>query len=110
MGAFLGISLWIALVTVIPGLITISLIYFAYIIADPSLLTNEGGHLFAIKNDWILAGIALTIMILTQALGILLEELFTRAKLYPWSEKVNSISVYTLFSPCCQSIMMHMDI
>jgi len=77
MQAFLGISVWIALATVVPGLVTIAVLYGAFALANPSLL--ESG-LPAIEglNEWVFGGLAITIMIMTQSLGILFEGLCIR--------------------------------
>ncbi|MFC1542079.1 hypothetical protein ACFL50_06490 [Candidatus Latescibacterota bacterium] len=79
MGAFLGISLWIALATVIPGLVTIAVVCGSIVIINPELFT------FFLStetyNDWICASIAITIMVFTQALGILLEDFLVKNKL-----------------------------
>lgn len=80
MGAFLGISLWIALATVVPGLVTIAGIYGALVVINPERFSPYLSKM-GMANDWIWAGIAITIMVLTQALGILLEGLFVRRKL-----------------------------
>ncbi len=74
MGAFLGISLWVALATVVPGLVTIASLYGAAVIVNPGCLGRylAGGP---IGSDWIYAGLAVTAMVLTQAMGILLEGL-----------------------------------
>jgi len=69
MAAFLGISLWIALVTVVPGLVTIAALYGA--LAATGMAGPEA-HL-SLAGEWVPAAIAITVMILTQALGILLE-------------------------------------
>lgn len=72
MGPFLGLSIWFALVTVIPGLVTVAVVWLAVLVVgyppvDP----------FA---DWALAHPALavplvvTVIVLTQSFGILLEE------------------------------------
>jgi hypothetical protein len=76
MAAFLGISLWIALATVVPGLITIAAIYGACVATGTSGLER---HL-ATSGDWVPSAIAITIMILTQSLGILLERILTDRK------------------------------
>lgn len=80
MGAFLGISLWVALATVVPGLVTIAAIYGAIVVVNPAFFVS---YLYKMEasNDWVWAGIAITIMVLTQALGILLEGLFVKKKL-----------------------------
>lgn len=80
MGALVGVSLWIALVTVVPGLITIAVIYGAFVIAEVDSGTSSW-LVLQVNNDWIAAAIAITIMVLTQALGILLEEVLVRLRL-----------------------------
>ena len=74
MSAFLGISLWVALATVVPGLVTIACLYGAIVIVSPSYI---GQYLESVcqPNDWICAGIGISIMVLTQAIGIILEDL-----------------------------------
>ena len=78
MGAFLGISLWIALATVVPGLITIATLYGAFVFINLQLFKNNLSLIQA--NDWVWAGGAITIMVLTQAVGILLEEFLVNKK------------------------------
>ncbi len=88
MGAFLGISLWIALAMVIPGLVTITCLYFACISVNPNLAQPFFEFLKG-SNDWIISGFAITIMILTQAFGILLEKLMIKKNLLgPQTRKV----------------------
>jgi len=79
MGAFLGISLWVALATVVPGLITIAAIYLAVLTISPDLLNSYSDQLKNL-NDWVGSGIAVTIMVLTQAFGILLENILVSKK------------------------------
>lgn len=89
MGAFLGISLWVALATVIPGLITIAAASAAIIIVSPDFVS---AHYNAMKdiNSWIGAGFAVTVMVLTQAFGILLEKILVdRKMLGPDSRKIS---------------------
>lgn len=69
MGEFLAISMWIALATVIPGLVTIAGVYLAMMTAYPQVCST----LPSINSNWLLAGIMIAVMILTQALGILFE-------------------------------------
>lgn len=78
MGAFLGISLWIALATVVPGLITIAALYGAFAFINLQLFENNLSLLQA--NDWVWAGGAVSVMVLTQAVGILLEEFLVNKK------------------------------
>lgn len=79
MAGFLSISLWIVLAMVIPGLVTFAAIYGAYTVTSPDFLKPlvNGIHL---SNEWIGGSIGITVMILTQAFGILLESLFIRKK------------------------------
>ena len=77
MAAVLSISLWIALATVVPGLVTIAVLYGVVLIVDPSLLQAALPGIDKL-GEWVLSGAAITIMILTQALGILLEGLLIR--------------------------------
>jgi len=73
MNAMLGISLWVALVTVVPGLVTVATLYGAVRIAAPdALVLILGGG--ATVTTWVWTGVLVTVMVLTQALGILLEE------------------------------------
>ncbi|GGX40814.1 hypothetical protein [Saccharospirillum salsuginis] len=73
MNAMLGISLWVALVTVVPGLVTVATLYGAVRIAAPdALVLILGGG--TTVTTWVWTGVLVTVMVLTQALGILLEE------------------------------------
>lgn len=76
MGAFLGISLWIALATVVPGLVTIAVVYGANAVVGFGLFAPVQG-----ADEWIWGSIGITVMVLTQALGILLEDLLVRLHL-----------------------------
>lgn len=70
MSALLGMSLWVVLATVVPGLITVAVLFLCF---------NAAGMGWApVDNDWVMAGVALTAMVLTQAVGVLLEELLVR--------------------------------
>jgi len=75
--AFLGISLWIALATVVPGLVTIAVLYGAIALASPSLFQSDFPTV-ATLGEWVYGGVAITVMVLTQALGILLEGILVR--------------------------------
>lgn len=77
MAAFLGISLWIALATVVPGLVTIAAVYVALAMAAPESLAVLSTDLKEL-SEWVYAGLAITIMVLTQLAGILLEGVFIR--------------------------------
>jgi hypothetical protein len=77
MGAFLGISLWVALATVVPGLITIACLFGALQVVNPRCIES----LLAVPdNDWVWSGLAVTVMVLTQALGILLENFLVSSR------------------------------
>lgn len=79
MNAMLGISLWVALVTVVPGLVTVATLYGAFRIATPDLigLVLDNG---TPVTTWVWAGVLVTLMVLTQAFGILLEEGLVRLR------------------------------
>lgn len=74
MGALFTVSYWIALVTVIPGFITIAAVSGGVLFVNATGLGGIAAQL-AVINDWIFVAAAITLMILTQAGGILLEEL-----------------------------------
>lgn len=77
MNSLIAVSLWIALVTVVPGLITIATVFGAFAFVDPEYTAT----IDVTTNEWIWSAIAVTIMILTQGVGILLEDrLVTRKK------------------------------
>ncbi|MBD3275877.1 MAG: hypothetical protein GF372_11230 [Candidatus Marinimicrobia bacterium] len=78
MGAFLGISLWVALATVVPGLVTIAVVFTGLAISDIQIIEQ----LSELDSNWIGSSIAITVMILTQAFGILLEEVLIKHRLY----------------------------
>ena len=79
MNAMLGISLWVALVTVVPGLVTVATLYGAVRIAAPDTLTLILGS-DVTATTWVWTGVLVTVMVLTQALGILLEEGLVRLR------------------------------
>lgn len=88
MAAFLGISLWIALATVVPGLVTIATVYGAAILISPDSFRIYLTDLKEV-NEWVYSGIAITMMVMTQALGILLERvLINRQWLGPAERRV----------------------
>ena len=77
MSAFLGISVWITLAMIIPGLVTLATLYGSMMISSACIeLPNTPD----IKEfgEWAVAGISVTVMIMTQAIGILLEALLIR--------------------------------
>lgn len=77
MGALFTISYWITLVTVIPGLVTLAVIWGAFAVIHPELLATFG-QLLAVSSEWFGLALAVTAMVLTQALGIVLEEVLVR--------------------------------
>lgn len=70
MNGFLAVSFWIALVTVVPGLITIATVFGAVVLVDPTYVSGLDTDI----NQGLWGAIAITVMILTQAFGILLED------------------------------------
>lgn len=80
MGAFLGISVWVTLAMVIPGLVTIAAVYGAFLSAENCLLLPNGLSVPADLKEWVAAGVVVTVMIVTQAVGILLESLLVRLR------------------------------
>lgn len=69
MNSLIAISLWIALVTVIPGLVTIATLFGAFAFVDPEYAST----LNVTTTEWIWGAVAVVMMVLTQAVGILLE-------------------------------------
>jgi pimeloyl-ACP methyl ester carboxylesterase len=63
--------LWFALVTAIPGLVTMAVVYGAVVIARPEM---EVPAAFEEGGAWLWTAVVVTVMVLTQAFGILLEE------------------------------------
>lgn len=89
MGSLIGISLWVALVTVVPGLITIACLYGGAQIVNTECL-REHLHRVQTDSDWVWAGFGVTAMVLTQYLGILLERfLISKKKFGPEEEKID---------------------
>jgi hypothetical protein len=89
MAAFLGISVWISLATIVPGLITIATIGGALVIICPNTLN---ALIYDLKglSEWSYAGLAITIMVMTQAFGILLEKvLISMHWLGPQDKKID---------------------
>ncbi len=81
MTALFGISLWITLATVLPGLVTIFLLLTSFAVLQPTLLDSVVLTRLLETNLGTLAG-AVTVMIFTQMLGILVERVWTRFPLY----------------------------
>ncbi|MGD2126405.1 MAG: hypothetical protein PVG99_10010 [Desulfobacteraceae bacterium] len=104
MNALTGISLWIALVTVVPGLVTVATIFGALKVATPGVLLKYATSPEQI-SVWVWTAFVVTIMVLTQALGILLEEILVNKRLLGSSFTVNkgkeseqSLSVYDQYN------------
>lgn len=73
MAAFLGISIWITLATVVPGLVTLAVLAGAAELVlgmAPAAIVRSSFF----SSEWVDGGVAITTMVLTQALGILLEK------------------------------------
>lgn len=79
MGALFTVSYWIVLVTVIPGMATIAMVFGAFAFIDPAVLENSSITVMGI-GDWLAIALAVTTMVLTQTLGILLEEVLVTNK------------------------------
>lgn len=89
MAAFLGISVWISLATIVPGLITIATVGGAFVIISPATLDALIYDLEGL-NEWSYAGLAITVMVMTQAFGILLEKvLISRHWLGPQKKEID---------------------
>lgn len=73
----LGFSLWIALVTVIPGLITIASVAGAVWIFVPEIAGTVG----VLENQLFALAVVAAIMLVTQSIGITLESLLTEYRL-----------------------------
>ncbi|MCC5859299.1 MAG: hypothetical protein JJT90_14160 [Ectothiorhodospiraceae bacterium] len=97
MGALFTISYWITLVTVIPGLVTLAVIWGAFAIIHPELLGGLG-DLLAASSEWFGLALAVTAMVLTQALGIVLEELLVRYRCLGRPPPTGGVDRYAQYS------------
>lgn len=88
MNSFLSISLWIALTTIVPGMMTIATVFGAIEISGPEKIFLEET---ALNDNFIWLSISIGIMIITQAFGILLEMLLIKYHLY--GKKSNEIEI-----------------
>lgn len=79
MSAFLGISVWVTLATVVPGLVTMAVLYWSLVVVNVAWIDALRGPLEE-ASDWIWAGLGISIMVLTQSFGILLEGLLIRRR------------------------------
>lgn len=80
MSALFTLSYWIALVTVVPGLVTLAAVYGAVAFVDDGTWASVSSGLEA-TNEWILVAGAVAVMVLTQGSGILLEEVLVGLRL-----------------------------
>jgi hypothetical protein len=88
MSAFLGISVWVTLATVVPGLVTIAVLYWSVVVVNAEWLSILRQPLLG-DSDWVWAGLGITIMVITQTFGILLEGLLISKKwLGPENRKI----------------------
>lgn len=79
MSAFLGISVWVTLATVVPGLITMAVLYWSIVVVHAEWLPILR-HTLVDASDWIWAGLGMFMMVMTQTFGILLEKVLVRKK------------------------------
>lgn len=72
MGAFLALSVWFALVTVVPGLVTLAVLWGAVqvVIAPSTDVVSASG----LADATVALAVAVTLMLLTQWAGVLVEE------------------------------------
>lgn len=80
MGALFTVSYWITLVTVLPGLVTIATVYGGVAFVSDGKSDTLHAALMGL-SDWILVPIFISIIILNQAVGILVEEGLIRYRL-----------------------------
>ena len=79
MSAFLGISVWVTLATVVPGLVTIAVLYWSVVVVHAEWLVILREPLVE-ASQWVWAGLGITMMVMTQTFGILLESLLIRKR------------------------------
>lgn len=79
MSAFLSISVWITLATVIPGLVTITVVFWSIVIVNVDWLYNLR-HPLEGASTWVWAGSVAAIMVTTQFFGIILEGVLVKKK------------------------------
>lgn len=87
MGAFLSISVWFSFVTVVPGLITLATLFGAFVVVDPKVFD---AYRVAVDkySSWQIGTVAIGIMILTQAAGIVVEKFLVRRKAFGNEPKI----------------------
>jgi hypothetical protein len=88
MNSLIAVTLWITLVTVVPGLITIATLFGAGAVVDPALVSRVEVQ----ASEWIWLSVAVAVMVLTQAVGIVLERWLVDgghlgSEKIEWSEK-----------------------
>lgn len=71
MAALLSISIWVALATVVPGLVTIAAVFGAVAVVGDG---RVGPVAETVPGDLVWLAIAVAVMVVTQTAGILLEE------------------------------------
>lgn len=79
MTAFFNISVWITLAMVIPGLASMATLFGAMVVGNTCSMLPAASAVQGF-SDWAVAGVAVTIMIMTQAVGILLESFLVDRK------------------------------
>lgn len=95
MSAFLSMSLWITLATIVPGLVTIAVVYLSFVIITPKTISDLG-TLLPHQSDWLWAAVAITIMVMTQKIGILLEWVLVRYRLLGARKTIKEPKILTV--------------
>jgi hypothetical protein len=80
MSAFLGISIWITLAMVLPGLVTIAAVYGALLGSGSCSIPAIALTSLDSLDEWVVTGAVVTVMITTQAVGILLESFLVKLR------------------------------
>lgn len=79
MGALFTVSYWITLVTVIPGFITIAMVYGAVAFVNSDLQSAINLQI-STTSEFVIIAIFIFVMVFTQMAGILLEEILIKKK------------------------------
>lgn len=79
MTAFFNISIWITLAMVVPGMVSMATLFGAMAVSNVWSILPVASTVKEF-SDWAVAGIAVTIMIMTQAVGILLESFLIKGQ------------------------------
>jgi len=77
--AFFNISIWITLAMVVPGMVSMATLFGAMAVSNVWSILPVASTVKEF-SDWAVAGIAVTIMIMTQAVGILLESFLIKGQ------------------------------